>query len=666
MCWAMATGLQNQEGVSGNHLKRKLSAIVRSIQWSYAVFWSISTRQQGMLEWGAGYYNGDIKTRKTVQPMELNADQLGLQRSEQLRDLYESLSTGENNQQSKRPSAALSPEDLTGLEWYYLVCMSFTFNPGQGLPGRALANGHLIWLCNAHYAESKVFTRSLLAKSASIQTVVCFPLLGGVLELGVTELILEDPTLIQHITTSFLEFPNPECSEQSASSPQKADKDEDVPLEKFNSMAECEMQSEGGPHHNTNGFLDQEIELDPDRIEELHANICEEFKTGSSDNSSNGCGPHHNTDDSFMLEGLNGHSQVQSLQFMDDEFSNCLHGSINSSDCISQSFANPEKALSSPKGEKINNQFLKELQDCNHTKFSSLDLKDDDSHYSKTLSAIFRNSHRLIVKPYFYKGSCGSSFTTWRKDLDTQKAQISASQRLLKRILFDVAWMHGSCSLKFQQEIGNKDSVWKLEGDDINANHVFSERRRREKLNEKFLILRSLIPSIDKVDKASILGDTIEYVKELERRVEELEACKESAGSDARERRKHPDIVERTSDNYGYNEIANGKKPSINKRKASDLDKVDAELNWVLSKDGLADVTVTIVDKEVMIEMRCPWRECLLLEIVDSISNLHLDVHSVQSSTADGILSLTLRSKFRGAAVASAGMIKQALQRVVG
>lgn len=85
-----------------------------------------------MLEWGEGYYNGDIKTRKTIQAGELSVDQLGLQRSEQLRELYESLSAAESNPQAKRPSAALSPEDLTDTEWYFLVCMSFVFNIGQG------------------------------------------------------------------------------------------------------------------------------------------------------------------------------------------------------------------------------------------------------------------------------------------------------------------------------------------------------------------------------------------------------------------------------------------------------------------------------------------------------------------------------------------------------
>ena len=69
--------------------------------------------------------------------MELKAEKRGLKRSEQLRELYKSLSEGETEQQAKRTSsssssaAALSPEDLTDKEWYYLVCMSFVFTLGQ-------------------------------------------------------------------------------------------------------------------------------------------------------------------------------------------------------------------------------------------------------------------------------------------------------------------------------------------------------------------------------------------------------------------------------------------------------------------------------------------------------------------------------------------------------
>eukprot|EP00262_Sarcandra_glabra_P006149 TRINITY_DN18273_c0_g1_i1.p1 TRINITY_DN18273_c0_g1~~TRINITY_DN18273_c0_g1_i1.p1 ORF type:complete len:671 (-),score=128.26 TRINITY_DN18273_c0_g1_i1:478-2490(-) len=669
MCWAMANELQEQEGVPENHLRRQIAAAVRNIQWSYAIFWSISTRQEGVLEWGDGYYNGDIKTRKTMQPMELNADQMGLQRSEQLRELYESLSAGDGNTQAKRLSAALSPEDLTDSEWYYLVCMSFIFSPGQGLPGRVLENGHHIWLYNAPYADSKVFTRSLLAKSASIQTVLCFPFIGGVMELGVTELIPEEISLLRHITTSFVDFPKPVCSEQSASSPQNEDHEivDAMPLEEINEVAECETQAEGGPPTILLSFQPytpkEEIEFEPEMIEELQANIGVELNMGSSDDTSNGHDQH--TDNSFMVEEINGTSQVHSRQGVDDEFSNGLHGSMNSSDCISESLTDPEKGVSSPKSENVNNLVMQGVQECNHTKLSSLDIGNNDPHYTRTLCTIFRNPHQLVLSPVFYNASLGSSFKNWRKGLDTQKPQINTSQKILKKILFNVACMHGDCSIKFRKEVGSKCRVWKYERDDMGVSHVLSERRRREKLNEKFLVLRSLVPSISKVDKVSILGDTIAYVKQLERRVEELEGGRGLEEFDARGRGKHPDIVERTSDNYGSNDIANGKKP-LNKRKACDMNEVGAELSWVLSKDKLADVTITIIDNEVLIEMKCAWREGLLLEIVEAISNLQLDARSVQSSSVDGIFTLTLRSKFRGMEVASTGTIKKALQSVAG
>ena len=86
-----------------------------------------------VLTWCDGYYNGDIKTRKTVQAEEMKEDddEVGFQRTEQLRQLYELLSAA-GEPQTRRPSAALSPEDLTDAEWYFLVCMTFEFSNGQG------------------------------------------------------------------------------------------------------------------------------------------------------------------------------------------------------------------------------------------------------------------------------------------------------------------------------------------------------------------------------------------------------------------------------------------------------------------------------------------------------------------------------------------------------
>ncbi|KAJ9551283.1 hypothetical protein OSB04_015328 [Centaurea solstitialis] len=52
--------------------------------------------------------------------------------------------------------------------------------------------------------------------------------------------------------------------------------------------------------------------------------------------------------------------------------------------------------------------------------------------------------------------------------------------------------------------------------------HMISERKRREKLNESFQALRSLLPSGSKKDKASVLSNTKEYIASLKSQVEEL------------------------------------------------------------------------------------------------------------------------------------------------
>ncbi|XP_058095632.1 transcription factor bHLH30-like isoform X2 [Magnolia sinica] len=47
--------------------------------------------------------------------------------------------------------------------------------------------------------------------------------------------------------------------------------------------------------------------------------------------------------------------------------------------------------------------------------------------------------------------------------------------------------------------------------------HSEAERRRRERINAHLATLRSLVPSTDKMDKASLLAEVINHVKELKR-----------------------------------------------------------------------------------------------------------------------------------------------------
>nr|QWJ73411.1 Myelocytomatosis transcription factor 5 [Isatis tinctoria] len=57
-------------------------------------------------------------------------------------------------------------------------------------------------------------------------------------------------------------------------------------------------------------------------------------------------------------------------------------------------------------------------------------------------------------------------------------------------------------------------------------NHVEAERMRREKLNQRFYALRAVVPNVSKMDKASLLEDTVNYINELRSNVENAESKK--------------------------------------------------------------------------------------------------------------------------------------------
>ncbi|KAK7306843.1 hypothetical protein VNO77_44803 [Canavalia gladiata] len=64
--------------------------------------------------------------------------------------------------------------------------------------------------------------------------------------------------------------------------------------------------------------------------------------------------------------------------------------------------------------------------------------------------------------------------------------------------------------------------------DQLPLNHVEAERQRREKLNQRFYALRSAVPNVSKMDKASLLSDAVSYINELKDKINRLEASLES------------------------------------------------------------------------------------------------------------------------------------------
>lgn len=68
----------------------------------------------------------------------------------------------------------------------------------------------------------------------------------------------------------------------------------------------------------------------------------------------------------------------------------------------------------------------------------------------------------------------------------------------------------------------NASTVGRGKKNGLPAKNLMAERRRRKKLNDRLFMLRSVVPKVSKMDRASILGDAVEYLKELLQRINEL------------------------------------------------------------------------------------------------------------------------------------------------
>ncbi|PIA30814.1 hypothetical protein AQUCO_05400130v1 [Aquilegia coerulea] len=660
----------------GGRLQQMLQSAVQSVQWTYSLFWQVCP-QQGALVWGDGYYNGAIKTRKTVQPMEVSAEETSLQRSQQLRELYESLSAEETNQPARRPCAALSPEDLTESEWFYLMSVSFSFPPGIGLPGKALARQQHVWLTGANEADSKIFSRAILAKSAGVQTVVCIPLVDGVVELGTTERVAEDLGLIQHVKSYFIDhqhYPNPAHSEHSTSNPSTTSEHPH-----FNSSRLMAMYSSMQPATNANqGDNEDEDEDDEEDEEEEDGESESEAGTGqnthhlSTDDPLHLCNPI--TQDIAMSQAAAEPSELMQLEMSEDirlgspdDVSNNLESELHMlglNHSVGQVDFHPRAELTPHRWPLLQDQLCNSLQQPVSDSDQMEELTQEDTHYSQTVSTILQKTSSKWSESSSISTDCvgysmQSAFSKWshRNDRLIRLPSNGTSQWVLKYILFNVPFLHS----KYQDENSTKfqdgDNVTRLRKsasqDELSANHVLAERRRREKLNERFIILRSLVPFVTKMDKASILGDTIEYVKQLRKRIQDLEL--RTKGVDVDQRTKSVDTTKpskvKLHGNDGNVAVQDrvGLVPGSERRKVRIVEGIGGSKTKVLDPPSVVGnvLQVSIIESDALLELKCAYREGLLLEIMQTLKELRMEITAVQSSSANGVFSAELRAKVK-------------------
>nr|WCO08268.1 hypothetical protein [Suaeda aralocaspica] len=110
-----------------------------------------------------------------------------------------------------------------------------------------------------------------------------------------------------------------------------------------------------------------------------------------------------------------------------------------------------------------------------------------------------------------------SAFTSYQHQSSTTKRQRRQTPTLFKRA---IGFYRGIFLRRFQELAAFQGGPARPSSNQLH--HMISERRRREKINDSFQALRSLLPQPTKKDKASVLRSTKEYLSSLKAQVSEL------------------------------------------------------------------------------------------------------------------------------------------------
>ncbi|KAM3291326.1 transcription factor bHLH18 [Capsicum chacoense] len=135
--------------------------------------------------------------------------------------------------------------------------------------------------------------------------------------------------------------------------------------------------------------------------------------------------------------------------------------------------------------------------------------------------------------------------------------------------------------------------------------HIIAERKRREKLSQRFIALSALIPGLKKMDKASVLGDAIKYLKQLQERVKTLEEQTKKKS------------VESVVFMKKYELYGDGENSSSDENNSIGTQQMD---------EALPEIEARICEKDVLIRIHCEKRKGIVEKTVTEIEKLHLSI----------------------------------------
>ncbi|KAL3538169.1 hypothetical protein ACH5RR_001535 [Cinchona calisaya] len=135
--------------------------------------------------------------------------------------------------------------------------------------------------------------------------------------------------------------------------------------------------------------------------------------------------------------------------------------------------------------------------------------------------------------------------------------------------------------------------------------HIIAERKRREQLSRLFMALSAIVPGLKKMDKTSVLGDAIKYLKHLQERVNTLEeqAAKQTMESVVLVKRSQLILLE---DEGSSDETGGGP-----------------------DEQPLPEIEAKICDKNVLLRIHCENHKGVLIKIFSEVDKLDLAITSI-------------------------------------